>query len=282
MSDGDRTSGRRAASAIAGLVVSAVLLGLAIGLIVDAAILGALIGAAFSLAVVGTLRTRAVRIVLAVSEARPLAPGEFPRLKSLVESLGLANGLPRIDLYVVDDPAANALVADGPGDDASVVVTVGLVERLDRVELEGVVGQLLGRIKSGEARVSTLMAAVIGGVPILADLVARSRGRTGGGQMPLPSRMFVPLLRRSLPPSSTTAADLAACRMTRYPPGLIGALEKIREVGGVTPAATTGTAHLWLEQPLSGVGDDSRTGNPQRWFVAHPSLDERISLLREL
>jgi heat shock protein HtpX len=70
--------------------------------------------------------------------------------------------------------------------------------------------------------------------------------------------------------------------MTRYPPGLIAALEKIRAVGGVTHAATPATAHLWLEQPLSGVGDDGRPGDPHRQFVTHPPLDERIQLLREL
>lgn len=280
MSDGDPTSGRRVAAAIATLVASVALLGSLIGLVSGSAVVGAVIGASTALAVVGVLRARAVRIVLSVCGARPLGPGEFPRLKSLVDGLGLAHGLPKIDLYVIDDPAANALVADGPHDDASVVVTSGLIDRLDRVELEGVVGQLLGRIKSGEARASTLLAVVAGGVPTLADLASRRRDgvRSRWGA----NWLFGPLLRRSLTPSSTTSADLAACRMTRYPPGLIGALETIREVGGVTSAATTGTAHLWIEHPLSGEGDDSRTGAPRRWFVTHPTLDERISLLREL
>jgi heat shock protein HtpX len=79
-----------------------------------------------------------------------------------------------------------------------------------------------------------------------------------------------------------TLADVSACQMTRYPPGLISALEKLQADTTVTHSASTATAHLWIEQPMSGVGDSGRLGGPHRWFNTHPPLEERIALLREL
>ena len=79
-----------------------------------------------------------------------------------------------------------------------------------------------------------------------------------------------------------TLADVSACQMTRYPPGLISALEKLQEDTTVTHSASTATAHLWIEQPMSGVGDDGRLGGAHRMFDTHPPLEERIALLREL
>jgi heat shock protein HtpX len=79
-----------------------------------------------------------------------------------------------------------------------------------------------------------------------------------------------------------TLADVSACQLTRYPPGLISALEKLRDDTTVTHSASTATAHLWIEQPMSGVGDEGRLGSFHKLFDTHPPLDERISLLREL
>jgi heat shock protein HtpX len=79
-----------------------------------------------------------------------------------------------------------------------------------------------------------------------------------------------------------TLADVSACQMTRYPPGLISALEKLRDDVTVTHSASTATAHMWIEQPMSGVGDRGRLGGVHRMFDTHPPLEERIALLREL
>jgi heat shock protein HtpX len=77
-------------------------------------------------------------------------------------------------------------------------------------------------------------------------------------------------------------ADVSACQMTRYPPGLISALEKLQADQTATHSASTATAHLWIEQPMSGLGDDGRLSGPHGWFDTHPPLEERIALLREL
>ena len=79
-----------------------------------------------------------------------------------------------------------------------------------------------------------------------------------------------------------TLADVSACQLTRYPPGLISALEKLKKDTTVTHSASTATAHLWIEQPMSGVGDRGRLASIHKLFDTHPPLDERISLLREL
>ena len=79
-----------------------------------------------------------------------------------------------------------------------------------------------------------------------------------------------------------TLADVSACQLTRYPPGLISALEKLRDDVTVTHAASTATAHMWIEQPMSGVGDHGKMGKWNKMFDTHPPLEERIALLREL
>ena len=98
--------------------------------------------------------------------------------------------------------------------------------------------------------------------------------------------IFAPILSRLMQAAISrkreTLADVSACQMTRYPPGLISALEKLRDDCTVTHAASTATAHLWIEQPMSGVADRGRLGSINRLFDTHPPLEERIALLKEL
>ncbi len=90
------------------------------------------------------------------------------------------------------------------------------------------------------------------------------------------------VMQASISRSRETLADVTACQLTRYPPGLISALEKLQEDTTVTHSASTATAHLWIEQPMSGVGDQGKLGSIHKMFNTHPPLDERIALLREL
>ena len=98
--------------------------------------------------------------------------------------------------------------------------------------------------------------------------------------------IFAPIIAKAMQAAVSrrreTLADVSACQMTRYPPGLISALEKLRDDTTVTHSATTATAHLWIEQPMSGVGDAGKFGRLNRMFDTHPPLEERIALLREL
>lgn len=98
--------------------------------------------------------------------------------------------------------------------------------------------------------------------------------------------IFSPIIAKAMQAAVSrkreTLADVSACQLTRYPPGLISALEKLREDTTVTHSATTATAHLWIEQPMSGVGDHGRLAWFNKLFDTHPPLEERIALLREL
>jgi heat shock protein HtpX len=149
--------------------------------------------------------------------------------------------------------------------------------------------------------VSTLAVTMVGAVALLSDLAirmtwwnggrVRREGDHGDRGNPLAIVGFLllilaPLIAKAMQAAISrqreTLADVSACQMTRYPPGLISALEKLQADSTVTHSASTATAHLWIEQPMSGVGDGGRLGGLHRWFNTHPPLDERIALLREL
>jgi heat shock protein HtpX len=180
-------------------------------------------------------------------------------------------------------------------------VTTGLLDKMNRVELEGVLAHELSHIKNYDILVSTLAVTLVGAVALLSDITIRAMWWNGGrvsregdrddGFNPLVLIGFVLLIvgpivavvmQRTISRRRETLADVSACQLTRYPPGLISALEKLRDDTTVTHSASTATAHLWIEQPMSGVGDEGRLGSFHKLFDTHPPLEERISLLREL
>jgi heat shock protein HtpX len=187
------------------------------------------------------------RVALALSHARPVGPDEEPRYHNLVEGLCIAAGLPKPDLYVVESAAPNAFATGRSPDHAALVVTRGLLERLTRVELEGVLAHELSHIRRGDILVTTLAVTLLGLL------------------LPLPP-LASQLMRLTVSRQRESEADLSGVRLTRYPPGLIAALEKLRVDGSVVPSGSRATAHLWLESPR-----DHRD-----------SLDDRISALRDL
>ncbi len=235
---------------------SVVLLAVFVGLVVLSAVflslilrLGpALIVAALTLA--GLVSAGAYlysdRVTLALAHARPVGPEEEPRYHNLVEGLCIAAGLPKPELYVVEDAAPNAFATGRNPAHAALVVTRGLLDKLSRVELEGVLAHELSHIRSGDILVTTLAVTLLGLLPVPA-LSSQLIGLT--------------VSRRR-----ESEADLSGVRLTRYPPGLIAALEKVRIGGPAVRSGSRATAHLWLESP-----HDHRD-----------SIDERISALRDL
>ena len=172
---------------------------------------------------------------------------------------------------------------------------------MNRVELEGVLAHELSHIRNYDILVSTLAVTLVGAVALLTDIAIRMMWWNGGrerrdgdhgdGGNPLAIVGFVllilgPIIAKAMQATISrrreTLADVSACQLTRYPPGLISALEKLRDDTTVTHSASTATAHLWIEQPMSGVGDQGRLGSIHKLFDTHPPLEERISLLREL
>jgi heat shock protein HtpX len=159
----------------------------------------------------------------------------------------------------------------------------------------------LSHIRNYDILVSTLAVTMVGAIALMADLGVRTMWWNGGrinrgsdrdnGTNPLAYLGFLLLImapivakamQATISRSRETLADVSACQLTRYPPGLISALEKLKADTTVTHSASTATAHLWIEQPMSGVGDDGKLGGIHRLFDTHPPLDERIALLREL
>jgi heat shock protein HtpX len=296
-----RSNKRRSVALVGGFVVVAVVIGAVAGYLAGFGPWG--MGAALVIAGVMAFGSywKADTIALAVSRARPADPQQYRRLYNLVEGLCIAGGLPQPRIYVVDDPAPNAFATGRNPQHAAIAVTTGLLEKLNRVELEGVIAHELSHIKNYDILVSTLAVTLVGAVAIVTDLAIRMlwwnggrhrrSGDRGGHNNPLAIVGFIllilaPIIAKAMQAAISrrreTLADISACQLTRYPPGLISALEKLKEDVTVTHSASTATAHLWIEQPMAGVGDDGHLGPVHRMFNTHPPLDERIALLKEL
>jgi heat shock protein HtpX len=245
-------------------------------------------------------------IALAMSRARPADVETYPRLHNLVEGLCIAGGLPKPRLYIVDDPAPNAFATGRNPQHAAVAVTTGLLEKLNRVELEGVLAHELSHIKNYDILVSTIAVTMVGVVAILADLGVRvlwwgggrrtygDRDNGGGGAafLLLPAILLMvlaPVIAKAMQAAvgrrRESLADVSGIEMTRYPPGLIAALEKLRDDSTVVASHSRATAHLWIEEPTPQDANQGRVSflnRVNRMFATHPPLDERIAALREL
>jgi len=296
-----RANRRRSVLLVAGFVAFLALVGAAIGALTGYGLWGTIIALVISAAIAFASYWKADAIALAVSRAHPAEPVQYQRLHNLVEGLCIASGLPKPRIYVVDDPAPNAFATGRNPRHAAIAVTTGLLEKLNRVELEGVLAHELSHIRNYDILVSTLAVTLVGAIAILTDTAIRLMWWNGGrvsrdgdrqnGNNPLAYLgfallIFAPILAKAMQATISrqreTLADVSACQMTRYPPGLISALEKLRDDTTVTHSASTATAHMWIEQPMAGVGDKGKLGGIHRMFDTHPPLEERIALLREL
>ena len=296
-----RSNKRRSALLVTGFVVVVALVGAAFGLAIGGGVPATIIALLVAGALAFGSYWQADKIALAVSRAHPADEREYARLHNIVEGLCIASGLPKPGVYIVDDPAPNAFATGRNPKHASIAVTTGLLEKMNRVELEGVVAHELSHIRNYDILVSTLAVTMVGAVALLGDIAIRTMWWNGGRvrrsgdhnntNNPLALVGFLLLIlapiaakamQAAVSRQRETLADVSACQMTRYPPGLISALEKLQEDTTVTHSASTATAHLWIEQPMSGVGDSGRLGGTHRMFDTHPPLEERIALLREL
>lgn len=237
------------------------------------AVVAVLASAVLGLVTTALIGRRAQGAVLTVTGARPLGEDESPRLAGLVEGLCLSSGVETPSLHVIDSPTPNALIARQGEERPSLVVTTGLLDGLGRVEMEGAVAHLLARLKRREVRVATAATLLAAG-----PVHARDRD---GQLASLLAALLAPLagpaerLRRVVcPEAAVMHADVDGVALTRYPPGLISALERIAETPTAPLRGARSTAQLWLVEPTTGP-DRSTSGT-------HPPIDERIALLREL
>lgn len=280
-----------------------VAVGLAVDLLVGAG--SVVLVAAVVLAVAGTAGAywRSDAIALAMSHARPADPVAHARLHNLVEGLCIAGGLPKPRVYVIEDPAPNAFATGRDPKHAAVAVTTGLLEKLNRVELEGVMAHELSHIKNYDILVSTLAVTLVGVITVVTDLSLRflwwggprhrnDRSAGGGGPQVVIAvvgfalLLLAPLIGRVMQAAVSrrreVLADVSGVELTRYPPGLISALEKLRADTTVVHSGSRATAHLWIESPMARVDGEGRQAWLNRLFDTHPPLEERIAALREL
>lgn len=236
------------------------------------------------------------KIVLRMSRAREVTHEQEPRLHNLVEGLAIAAGIPKPRVHIVEDEAPNAFATGRDPEHASIAVTTGLLAKLNRVELEGVIAHELAHVKNRDTLVLAVVATLVGSLVLLADWTMRGmlfggRGRDRGGIAPvfmifgLLGVVLMPILAKVMQSAVSRRreylADVSGVQFTRYPPGLLSALEKLRDDRTVVHSAVHATSALWIESPLDKAG----TGFPtrlNRLFDTHPPLEERIRLLREL
>ena len=286
---------------IFGFVVLVVLVGVAIGYLIGGGPTASVIALVIAAVMAFTSYWKSDSIALKVSRAVPADPETYQRLHNLVEGLCIAGGLPKPKVYIINDPAPNAFATGRNPQHAAIAVTTGLLEKMNRVELEGVVAHELSHIRNYDILVSTIAVTLVGSIAIMTDLGIRMMWWNGGrtsregdrnnGSNPLALFGFLllilaPIIARAMQAAVSrkreSLADVSACQMTRYPPGLISALEKLRADTTTTHSASMATAHMWIEQPLSGVRDNGKLSFFHRMFDTHPPLDERIALLKEL
>jgi heat shock protein HtpX len=295
---------RRSILLIAGFVVLIVAVGAALNLLVQGGPVFIVIALVIAGGSAALSYWKSDTIALAVSRARPASVEEYPRLHNLVEGLCIAGGLPKPRIYVVDDPSPNAFATGRNPRHAAIAVTTGLLERMNRVELEGVIAHELSHIKNYDILVSTLAVTMVGIIAIAADVgvrfmwfgMGRSRNNQndnqGGGALAILAVLgfallvLSPLIARVMQAAVSrkreTLADVSGVELTRYPPGLISALEKLKDDYTVVGSTSHATAHLWIEQPQAVEEGEGRISRINRMFNTHPPLEERIALLREL
>jgi heat shock protein HtpX len=238
------------------------------------------------------------KLALGVIGAREVSHEQAPQLHNVVSEVAIAAGLPMPRVMIVSDPAPNAFATGRDPEHAVVAVTTGLLERMNREELQGVVGHEVSHVLNRDTRVTTMVVAVCGAIVVLCDLFWRfsffgGRSRSddndsGGIALLLMALGFVALILAPLGAAliqsavsrrRETLADSTCVSLTRNPAGLRKALEKLLEDTTVVRHTSRATAHLWIESPLDRESDKSWLN---KLFDTHPPLTERIAALAAL
>jgi heat shock protein HtpX len=239
------------------------------------------------------------KIVLAISRARPVKKEDYPYLYNVVEGLAIAAGLPKPRCYVIDDTAPNAFASGRNPENSVIVVTTGLLQKLNRAELEGVIAHEMSHIKNYDVLVQTLAVVMVGIVALLSDWTLRtflwgggrrrSRDRSSGGgnaaaifivaalALAILSPIIAQLLRLAISRKREFLADASGAMLTRYPAGLASALQKLAADREPLEAANKATAHLYIVNPLKDF-----KGKVNKLFSTHPPIEERIAALEKM
>ncbi|MDP4007224.1 MAG: M48 family metallopeptidase [bacterium] len=238
------------------------------------------------------------KLVLSLSKAKAIEKKDAPELYRIVENLGITAGLPTPRIFVIQDEQPNAFATGRDAKHAVVAVTTGLLARLDRVELEGVIAHELSHIGNKDMLISTIVVVLVGIVVLLADLFFRlafwgglgSRNDRGGGQarivmilIALAFLILAPFLAQimklAISRKREFLADASGALLTRYPEGLAKALEKIADDPHQLKSANDALSHLYIANPFRGKEKKSWI---HKLFMSHPPVGERIANLRAM
>jgi heat shock protein HtpX len=302
---------RRTAAILTGFVAFLVFLGIG----ADLFLYGSGAGPGFPIATLGALLFGAGsslwalkagdQAVLDSANAVPIDPAD-PRqrvLDNVVEEMSIAGGIPKPAVYLIPDSDPNAFATGTGPERSSVAVTAGLLDALDRDELQAVVSHEMAHVKNYDVRLMTVVAALVGSVLLISDWGRRgigwgggrrrsSRGRGGGGIVLLVffvlwmfSLVLAPLIARLVAMAVSREreylADASGSELTRNPLALASALEKIDAAVAPTPSIKQGVAHLCIADPR-GRAVNEREGGLAELFATHPPIAKRIALLREM
>lgn len=231
-------------------------------------------------------------IVLKMNSAREATPREIQLVNNVTEEMAIAAGIPTPHVYIIDDPSPNAF-ATGRGPKRGIVaVTTGLLERLDREELQGVIAHEVGHIRNNDIKLMTTLAIVVGLIPMLAHFFLRSQWYGGGRRsrdnnqaavvfmviaivLAILAPIFARLLELAVSRRREFMADASAAQFTRNPDGLARALEKIAGSGIKMEAANKATEHMYIVNPFQAL-------EARGIFSTHPPTHDRIAALRGL
>lgn len=228
------------------------------------------------------------RLALSVSGAHQIEKRDNPRLWRTVENLAITDGLPMPKVYIIDDPAPNAFATGRNPKNASVCATTGLLDLLDDSELQGVMAHEMGHVQNYDMRVAMIAFALVAVVSIMVDIIWRVTWlRDNDDNNSSPVVMFLGVAAIVLAPIIAALIQLAVSRRreyladatgaltTRYPEGLIGALQKISQTGSALRRQNPSTAHFFFANPLKGKSLSTL-------FSTHPPIEERIKRLQKM
>jgi len=238
------------------------------------------------------------QLVLATSGAREVTQQSAPQLMNVVQELALAAGVPMPKVYIIDDTAPNAFATGRDPQHASVAITTGLLQKLDREELQGVIGHELSHVRNFDIRFALLVAVLVGSIALLADFFLRftfwGGGRGGGDRdrgggalvaivyviaivLAILAPFFARLVQLAVSRQREYLADASSVELTRNPHGLEQALAKIASDKEVLEVANRATQHLYFTNPIKKFEERSSS-----MFSTHPGIVDRINRLRKL
>jgi len=237
------------------------------------------------------------KIVLAISRAKPVEKKDYPYLYNVVEGLAIAGGLPKPRCYIIDDTAPNAFASGRNPKNSVIVVTKGLLQKLNRAELEGVIAHEMAHIKNYDVLLMTLTVVMVGVVVLLSDWMLRSfiwgggkrrRSSKGSGNagvilvvvglaLAILSPLIAQLIRLAVSRKREFLADANGAFLTRYPPGLASALRKLDADKEPLEVANKATAHLYIVNPLKDI-----KGVVNKMYSTHPPIEERVAALEKM